>query len=158
MKSRTLFRLAFFLSSSLTVMQVVLAQGPETSSVVEDDPTLRENEMPLVEFKTGDDATDALLARSPFDVERRAFVEEAEPLAVDTAPPPPHAGPRLLGFSEKGGQRLAILENPTDAQVFLLAVGETSLLGKLVAIEGQSVELERDGLRTELHLYGDDQS
>lgn len=140
----------------LAPYQNAFAQGSGASVDDETKSVAKDSSLALIDFKMGEDAADALLARSPFDVERRIFVQETDFVEAETAlPPTPTVQPRLLGFSETAGQRLAILENPLNGDVSVMALRESGELGTLVAMDTKTVVLERDMDRQRIHLYGD---
>lgn len=92
---------------------------------------------PALSVSAPDPAIAELLARSPFDQQRRFFTRD---LPVDPPPPPPP--PKLLGVSMQKGKRIAVVEWPATGQTQRLSVGDTTGLGKVVAMDGASLTLK----------------
>lgn len=107
-------------------------------------------------LSSGNEAANGLVNRSPFDSERRAFVLVEDRSSTETTGTiGAQAPPRFLGFGERSGMRVAILEDRQDGEVYLLGVGDVSPLGQLVAMSDEGVELMSSSEVIFLSLYGD---
>jgi hypothetical protein len=95
-----------------------------------------------------DPAITELLARSPFDQQRRFFTRD---LPVEPPPPPPP--PRLLGVSMQKGKRVALVEWPATMQTQRLSIGDATELGKVVAMDGASLTLKSETSQIVISLF-----
>jgi len=103
---------------------------------------------PALSESAPDPAIAELLARSPFDQQRRLFTRD---LPVEPPPPPPP--PRLLGVSMQKGKRVALVEWPATAQTQRLSIGDATELGKVVAMDRASLTLKSETSQIVISLF-----